>query len=583
MTGPASLRGLRKRWDILPEAPLQQILALPHLSPLVVQLLYNRGLREAGEVDAFLYAVEGLEADPFLMADMDRAVARISRAVERNETVSVYGDFDVDGVAGTALLTQYLCRHGIRAIPYIPHRGREGYGLNSQALKHLRNEDVKLIVTVDCGTSSADEVRYAESLGMDVIVTDHHSVPVGESLEPSLPPALAVVNPRRADSSYPYRELSGTGVAYKLTQALGLVLDDGDVTAEDYVDLAALGTIADMVPLTGENRLLARRGLDALNTAPRLGLRELIRAARLTPGRVDSEAVSYSLGPRLNSAGRLDHAMVSYRLLTTDSLPEAQEMARALEAQNSLRQRLTQEGLGQAREKASAQVKRFPVLMVGSRSFAPGVIGLVASRLAEEFYRPSIVLEVGDTTSRGSARSIPEFDLHRALTQCSDLLIRFGGHPQAAGFTVPNENLSALRLRLVSLAEKALDGVALEPSLTVDAQVGLGQMGWETMRFIQSLAPFGKGNAPPTFLALGARVVESRKVGEDHLRLKLHDGKLTWPAMAFGFGKTDGIVPGCRLDLVFHIGVDAWNGDEVLRLEIEDMRPTPERGQMGLL
>ncbi len=597
MTGRASLRGLRKRWDILPAAPSQQFSALPHLSPLVAQVLYNRGLREPAEVDAFLYALEGLEADPFLLADMDRAVARLSRAVERHETVAVYGDFDVDGVAGTALLTQYLFHQGLRAIPYIPHRVREGYGLNRRALEHLHEEGVQLIVTVDCGIGSLEEVRHATALGMDVIITDHHSIPagesnVGEAHEPPLhgpllhepplpPPALAVVNPRRTESSYPYRDLSGTGVAYKLIQALSLSLYNGEVTAEDYVDLAALGTIADMVPLVGENRLLARRGLDALNATPRLGLRELIRAARLTPGRVDAEAVSYSLGPRLNSAGRLDHAMVSYRLLTTDSLPEAQEIAGILEAQNGQRQRLTKEGLERAREKAVGQIERFPILMVGSRSFSTGVIGLVASRLSEEFYRPSVVMEIGDTTSRGSVRSIPEFDVHWALSQCSDLLTRFGGHPQAAGFTVPNENISLLHQRLAGLAEKALEGLTLEPALTVDALVGFKELSGDALRFIQDLSPFGKGNPSPTFLTQGAMVKECRKVGEAHLRLGLLDGRLFWPAIAFGFGKVDGIKAGSRLDIVYHIGVDRWNGDETLRLEIEDMRPTPPDGQTG--
>lgn len=568
MTGRASLQGLRKKWDILPVAPSQQFSALPHLAPLIVQVLYNRGLTEPGEVDAFLYAMDGLEADPFLLADMEKAVARLGRAVERSEPVAVYGDFDVDGVAGAAILSMFLFHQGIRVVPYIPHRDREGYGLNNQALDLLRQEGVRLVVTVDCGTGSIEEVRHASALGMDVIITDHHAI------SKVLPPALAVVNPRRPDSSYPYREVCGAGVAYKLVQALGQSLDNGGVSADDYVDLAAVATIVDMVPLTGENRLLARRGLDALNTSPRLGLRELMRTARLTPGRIDSEAISYSIGPRLNSAGRLDHALVSYRLLTTDSLSEAQEIAEILESQNRQRQRLTQEGLAGALEEASVQAPCFPVLMVSSPSISPGVIGLVASRLSEKFYRPSIVLQVGDAVSRGSARSIPEFDIHKALAQCSDLLLRFGGHPMAAGFTVSNDNIDTLRKRLVGLAESSLEGVVLEPAITVDAQVRLDRITWETMGFLQDLSPFGKGNPSPTLLARGVRVIDCRRVGEDHLRLKLHDGRLTWPAMAFGFGDIAGIGAGSRLDVVFRLGVDLWNGEKKLRLEIEDMRPS---------
>ncbi|MDP2660174.1 MAG: single-stranded-DNA-specific exonuclease RecJ, partial [Dehalococcoidia bacterium] len=564
-----SRQGLRKRWDIMPAAPFQQLQSLPHLSPLMAQVLYNRGLRESGDVDAFLYAVD--EADPFLLADMDRAVARLQRALERDESIAVFGDFDADGVSGTAILVQCFARYGNQVVPYIPHRVREGYGLNKPALDHLRSEGVSLVVTVDCGISSVEEVRHAASLGMDVIITDHHAVPE------ALPPAVAVVNPLRRDSAYPFRDLCGAGVAYKVAEAVTLSMDSGDFNVEDYLDLAALGTIADMVPLTGENRLLARRGLDKLNTSPGLGLREMIRTARLTPGTLDADSVSFSIAPRLNSAGRLGDAKVAYRLLTTDSLIEAQEIARFLEEQNADRQRLTQMGVDEAREKAEGQVGRDRLIMVGSPGFQSGVIGLVASRLADEFYRPSVIVGMGESESRGSARSIPEFDMHHALAQCADLLTRFGGHPMAAGFTVPNHNLTALHERLAGLARDALDGAVLEPFITVDAQVKLSELNWSVMESFQGLAPFGKGNPQPTFLSEGIRVLECRKVGNSHLRLRLHDGKLTWPAVAFGLGCFDMPATGSRLDIVFRLTVDTWNGEKKLQLEIEDMRPEPLR------
>ncbi|MDO8691547.1 MAG: single-stranded-DNA-specific exonuclease RecJ, partial [Dehalococcoidia bacterium] len=524
MIGRVSRQGLRKRWDIMPAAPFQQLQSLPHLSPLMVQVLYNRGLREPGDVDAFLCAID--EADPFLLADMDRAVSRLQRALERDESIAVFGDFDVDGVSGTALLVQCFARYGNQVVPYIPHRVREGYGLNIPALDLLRSQGVSLVVSVDCGISSVEEVRHAASLGMDVIITDHHAVPE------ALPPAIAVVNPQRRDSAYPFRDLCGAGVAYKLAEAVTLSMDNGDFNVEDFLDLAALGTIADMVPLTGENRLLARRGLEKLNASPGLGLREMMRTARLTPGALDADSVSFSIAPRLNSAGRLDHAMVSYRLLTTESLAEAQEIAGFLEAQNAHRQKLTQVGVDEAREKAEAQVGRDRLIMVGSPGFQPGVIGLVASRLADEFYRPSVIVGMGEVESRGSARSIPGFDIHYALSQCADLLTRFGGHPMAAGFTVPNQNLTALHERLASLARDSLDGEVLEPFITVDAQVKLSELNWSVMESFQGLAPFGKGTPQPTFLSEGIRVLECRKMGNSHLRLRLHDGKLTWPAVA---------------------------------------------------
>ncbi len=569
MNGRASRQGLRKRWDIMPAAPFQQLQSLPHLSPLMVQVLYNRGLREPGDVESFLCAVD--EADPFLLADMDRAVARLQRALERDEAIAVFGDFDADGVSATALLVQCFAHYGNKVVPYIPHRGREGYGLNKPALDHLRNEGVSLVVTVDCGISSVQEVRHATTLGMDVIITDHHAVPE------ALPPAIAVVNPHRRDSAYPFRDLCGAGVAYKLAEAVSLSMDNGDYDVEDYLDLAALGTIADMVPLTGENRLLARRGLEKLNTSPGLGLREMMRSARLTPGALDADSVGFSIAPRLNSAGRLDHAMVSYRLLTTASLTEAQEIASVLEAQNAHRQKLTQMGVDEAREKAVGQAARDRLIMVGSPDFQLGVVGLVASRLADEFYRPSVVVGLGESESRGSARSIPGFDIHHALTQCADLLVRFGGHPMAAGFTVPNQNLTALHERLAGLARDALDGEVLEPFITVDAQVKLSDLDWNVVESFQGLAPFGKGNPQPAFLSEGVRVMECRKAGSSHLRLRLHDGKLTWPAVGFGMGCFDMPATGSRLDIVYRLTVDNWNGEKKLQLEIEDMRPEPLR------
>lgn len=550
----------------MPAVPFQQLYALPHLTPLMVQVLYNRGLHEPGEVDAFLYAIDELEADPFLLADMDRAIARLTRALERDETIAVFGDFDVDGVTGTAILVECLSQSGNRIIPHIPHRS-QGYGLNNAALEHLKSDGVDLVVTVDCGINAVEETAFAASIGLDVIITDHHAIP------PALPAAVAVVNPHRPDSAYPFRELCGAGVAYKLAQAVALSMENGSFDVEDCLDLAALGTIADLVPLVGENRFLVRRGLDLINQSPRLGLRELIRTARLTLGAIDAESVAYSLAPRLNSAGRLDHALVSYRLLTTSSIEEAQEIADVLEVQNAQRQKLTQSGLVEAREKALAQVERYPLVMVGSPNFKPGVIGLVASRLSEEFYRPAIVVEMGETSSRGSARSIPQFDIQWALSQCADLLTRFGGHPMAAGFTVPNENLTALNERLVELARAALDVEVLAPSICVDVQVNLNELNWKVMEDLQGLAPFGKGNPSPTFLTRGVRLLECRRAGNEHLRLKLHDGRLTWPAVAFGLGGIDKLPPDCRLDIIYRLTVDNWDGQRKLQLEIEDLRP----------
>ncbi|MBI4217027.1 MAG: single-stranded-DNA-specific exonuclease RecJ [Chloroflexi bacterium] len=540
----------------------------PHLdtrdfSALLSQLLRQRGHTDPSLWHSFLMAGPDQRHHPSLLPDLERAVARLRQALRRGEAIAVYGDFDVDGVAGTAILAQGLAELGARVIPYIPHRIEEGYGLNLPALEQLASQGAKVVVTVDCGLSAPAEAEGAAALGLDLIITDHHTLP------PDLPPAVALVCPNRGD--YPNPFLSGAGVAYQLLR--GLYEAEGrPLTEERFLDLVALGTVADLSPLTGENRSLVKRGLEVMGLGRRTGLVALARGAGLEEGPVTAEAVSFYLGPRLNASGRLEHAIMSYELLTTASPQRSEELAQRLEALNRERQRLTEATFARARGNLGAAGEY--LVFAADPAYPQGVAGIVASRLAEEFYRPALVLEVGPSVSRGSARSIPEFDLIAALRQCAPLLERFGGHRLAAGFTIANVNLGAFQQQLGGLAAGQLSGLDLRPALELDLALPPSALVGDAYRELLRLAPFGEGNPPPTFLAPGLTVRESRTMGRDgaHLRLKLGEGRTVWDAVGFGLGP-DVPAAGARLDVAYRLGTDRWQGQEVLRLELLDFRP----------
>jgi len=546
-------------------------LRLAGLPPLIVQLLYNRGITNPTQFEPFLAADERLMGDPFLLPGMKEAVDRIRRALRQRETIAVYGDFDADGITGTALLTQGLALLGGTAVPYIPHRFDEGYGLNNMALESLFKQGVTLVITVDCGTRDFDQVAFARSMGLDVIITDHHSVP------PILPPALTLINPKRADSSYPFRELAGVGVAFKLLQAL-FQGSGKEGELDRFLDLVALGTVTDLAPLLGENRYLVKQGLQVINRAVRPALQQLALCAGLDKRDIDTAAISFVLGPCLNAAGRLDHALIGYQLLFTPSPEEAAELAQQLVTMNAERQKLTGEVLAKAREQVLAAGLDLPLLMAAGPDYAAGVIGVVAGKLTDEFYRPAVVLELGEETSRGSARSIPEFDIIAALTQCEDLFTRFGGHPQAAGFTIPTTQIALLRERLLALAGKELANVDLRPALMIDAEVKLTALSGGIMKQIEQLAPFGQGNPQPAFLTRGMNVVECRKMGNggEHLRFKLREGSVIWDAVGFGLGGKATQIDS-PLDIVYNLEVDKRSEYGTLQLNLLDFAPTRQR------
>jgi single-stranded-DNA-specific exonuclease len=537
-------------------------------------VLYNRGVTKPADVAVFLAGGDG-EPNPFDLQDVPAAVTRLRQALRGDEPIVVYGDFDADGVTATALLVQTLRALGGRVRPYIPDRVDEGYGLHEAALTQLAHDGARVVVTVDCGVRATEQIAHAKRLDLDVIVTDHHSP------GPRPPKAVAVIDPKRDDSRYPFRELAGVGVAYRLAQALlrshrqtPVTTQEVRLQEEDLVDLVALGTVADLAPLLGENRTLVHRGLARINRMERPGIEALCRRAGLQPGQVDATAIGYSLGPRINAAGRMAHAKAAYQLLETAYPAEAERLAGELDRLNRERQTLTVETQERARQLALVTADEASLLFAAAPDFPAGIVGLVASRLVDEFYRPAVVVEVGERVSKGSARSIPEFHITRALDECTPLLMRHGGHAAAAGFTVSNEHLDTLADQLRSLATEQLADVPLAATLSVDAQVELSRMSWELQRELAQLEPCGYANRHPLFLSRRVRVQGQRAVGKAgrHLKLRLSADGATWDAIAFRQGEWAGKLPD-QVDIVYRLEVNDWNDRRLLQLNVQDVRP----------
>ncbi len=564
-----------KRWQIAPRVSSLVIARFNsrQLHPLLVQVLYNRGITTPEQAEAFL-SPDALIGNPFQMHGMNEAVDRLRRAIRAGEAIAVYGDFDVDGVTATVLLVQALQSIGAKVKPYIPHRIDEGYGLNIDALNQLKEQGVRVVVTVDCGVRSLAEVAFGKKTGLDMIVTDHHAP--GDAL----PDSFATINPKQALCRYPFKDLSGAGVAFKLAQALlraekqlPFSKENMPIPEDALVDLVALGTVADLVPLTGENRALVKRGLAQLRESERPGIQALIRQAAVKREAIEAGTIGYTLGPRLNAAGRLESALMAYNLLATQYPGEADDLALKLEETNRERQRLTTEMTMKARDAVAARADEDRLLFVAAPEFPEGIVGLIASRLAEEFYRPSIAVHRGDTESRGSARSISEFNIVVALDECRDLLVRYGGHAMAAGFTVVNEKLELLESRLREIAAKMLEKTELAPTLSIDAESGLNEMNWTVQKALEQLSPFGYGNREPIFVSRNVIVRDARVVGTDHLKLMLSDGQAIWDAIAFRQGSWMGNLPP-RVDVAYQLEARMWNGESRLQLNVKDIRPT---------
>lgn len=557
-----------KRWLMAPPITEAARAALAAHSPIVAQLLFNRGYADAARAQAFLSGELEQADDPNLITGLPEAVDRLRRAIQARESIAVYGDYDTDGVTATALMVQVLDALGAEVRPYIPEREAEGYGLNDEALRKLKAGGADVVVTVDCGIRSLNEADTARALGLDLIITDHHT-PAAE-----LPRAFAVIDPKQPGDRYAEKNLAGVGLAYKLAQGLIRPMDPKPpINGSNVLDLVALGTVADLAPLTGENRALVRRGLGLLNKPRREGVKSLLVVSRLKPGAVDATAIAFMLGPRLNAAGRLESAQAAYELLTTQDLFRAGQLAQQLEAQNRERQTLTRDTQARAREIALAYKPDAHLLFAADPDFKSGIVGLAAARLTDEFYRPSVVAVRNPDFTRGSARSIREFHITEAFDQCKALLERHGGHAAAAGFTARAENTEALADALRAIAERELSHLDLRPALQIDAEVPLSEVTGDLERQLRQFQPCGYGNPTPLLVSRDVKVASARTVGADarHLKLTLTDGWVMVDAIAFQLGDWLNRLP-ARVDVAFHLEVNEWGGAQRLQLNVRDIR-----------
>jgi single-stranded-DNA-specific exonuclease len=578
------LRPTKKVWKIRTKIPPEVERRLSEYPPAISQLLYNRGIEDAKQADIFLRPGRPEGADPFLLLGMETAVARIGTALERDELMAVYGDYDVDGLTATALMVDSLTQLGGRVLHYIPNRFDEGYGLNSEALQSLHSSGVSLAISVDCGIRSVAEAEYASQIGLDLIITDHHYP--GEVI----PPALAVINQNLEGDPYPFNNLAGVGIAYKLSCALASVFHTSDLRPEEYFDLVALGTVADIAPLIGENRALVRAGLERLSPPRRQGLVALQGVAGLLGKQIQAQDIGFILGPRLNAAGRLDSAEKAFRLLTTTDRDEAARVAQELDDQNRARQEITRQT--QAQVEGRLGDESHLLIADADERYNQGIVGLVASRLVNKYYRPVLLGYRGDSLTTGSCRSIPEFHIAEALDRCEDLLIRYGGHAAAAGFTVSNErweelvdrlqgdliahlkSLSTQELTELKLNDLELADRLLRPSLIADLEIPINEVGWDLLEAVRQFQPTGHENPEPVFVSRNLKIGGARVIGRDsaHLKLKVRDGSRTFEAIAFRMGAMYGSL-GSTIDLAYTLEANEYMGETKLQLNVMDIRP----------
>ncbi len=543
------------------------------ISPLTARILFCRGISTAQEGRNFLEGRLAALPDPFLMAGMERAVERLAGAIERGERVAVHGDYDVDGITGTTLLVETLRALGGIAEYHIPLRLKDGYGLSAEALKEAAAGGAGVVLSVDCGVSAVGEAKLAAELGLDLIITDHHQPP------DTLPAAYAIINPHLPGCRFPFKGLAGVGVAFFLLVALrqklrgrGAFKNRPEPDLRLSLDLVALGTIADIVPLQGVNRLLTRIGLVSMGRGVRPGIRALREIAAVKE--VTCGAVGFRLAPRLNAAGRLEDAALGVHLLLESDYEAALETARLLDGFNRQRQKIEQETLRQAIERLEqgGEGGECSIVLADER-WHPGVIGIVASRLVERYHRPVVLIALEGGQGKGSARSIAGFHLYKALGNCREHLAGFGGHEFAAGLTIAADRVESFGAAFDRVARTLLSGDALLPRRTYDGELLLEELGLDTVRELADLAPFGAGNPEPVFIASGIRVQQLRLVGEDHLRFIARQGGYTIPCIAFGTAARQQELQG-EIDLLFSPAINSWRGADSVQLRIRDFRPS---------
>jgi single-stranded-DNA-specific exonuclease len=561
---------LKRRWNIAPVITPEASEQLKDFNPILRQLLFNRNVCTREEAERYLNN-RGPMFDPFSMLGMEGAVYRILAAVDAGERIAVYGDFDVDGVTATALLVQVLQRfyrdRSEMVCGYIPNRFDEGYGLNEEALKYLFDTGYRLVITVDCGIRSPREAAFARELGMEMIISDHHE-PFGV-----LPEVVSIICPKQPGDTYPDKNLAGVGLAFKMAEALISARSIPGTVLEDWLDLVAVGTVADVVPLFGENRALVRAGLESLRKCTRPGLCSLGQVAGLHLNRATARDIGFALGPRLNAAGRLESALLAYDLLMAPDFQTAGELSQKLDDQNRHRQELTRQMVSRAEVLLTADPQDH-LMFAADESFNMGVVGLVASRLADIYYRPAIVGARGEEFTRASCRSIPEFNITKALDECADLMVRHGGHARAAGFTIKNENVPALRERLHEVALRQLGEMDLQPLINADLDLNLDDLSPALLTDLDALEPTGEKNSEALFISRNVLVREARLLGEGgkHLKLKvLSDHRVLYDAIGFQMAAL-APEPNSRVDILYSFELNFYNGKASFQLRLRDLK-----------
>lgn len=552
-----------------------------NISPTLAQLLVNRKIDSYEKARVFFRPDMSDLHDPFLMDGMEKAVERITRALANQETILVYGDYDVDGTNGTALLWSFFRTVGANVSYFIPDRIKDGYGLSHRGIEVAKERGATLLITVDCGVTAVEQVRAARAANIDVIICDHH--------EPSdtLPDAYALLDPIKPGCPYPYKALSGCGVAFKLVQALltrpetlGLqswLGDKADALLRSYLDLVTLATTADIVPLTEENRALVKLGLDLINSNPRPGIRALVETSGTKPGRISAGQIVFILAPRINAVGRIGDAMRAVELLTCESYDKALSLARVFEEENRTRRKLDEEAFLEAQQIVEdfLDVEADSAIVLHQESWHPGVIGIVASRLVERYYRPTIMLTTVDGVVKGSARSISGFDIHQALKRCEDKLLQFGGHKYAAGLSVDPDRVDEFKEAFNAVAKELLTDELLTPRLNIEAEIDLDELTPKFVGTLNRFAPYGPGNMRPIFAARNVELYGPPKiVGNNHLRFKVRNNGRVFDAIGFNLG---GLIERLqngtrRVDIAFSIDEGEYAGELVPQLKIRDIK-----------
>jgi len=562
------------QWDISEQPDrevLKNFMGTLGVPKIIAQLLLNRGISSIEEAKRFFRPDWEDLHNPYLMKDMDRAVDRAVLALKRKERIFVYGDYDVDGITGVSLLTLFFREMGNEAFFYIPDRLHEGYGLSKSGIQYAAKFGAKLLISVDCGITAIDEIAFANEMGIDVIVSDHH--------EPSnkLPKAIAILDPKREDCPYPFKELAGVGVAFKFVQAVVERFGLDQEMVRQYVDLVALGSAADIVPLIDENRLLVKKGLEKINKLDRLGIRALVESSGLEGRNVGTGQIVFILAPRINAVGRLGNAEKAVRLMITDSEQQAKNIASILESENRSRKNIDEETFKEALEIIELEFDdhndRAVVLM--REGWHPGVIGIVASRIVEHIHRPTIMIAIDGDVGKGSARSISNFDIYSALKECKDYLLGFGGHRHAAGLTIQLDQVDAFRNAFKQVVAEKLQDEDLISKLWIDAIITLPEITDKVLRLLNQFAPFGPKNMRPVFLSQNLQTVGNpRVVGKNHLKFMVRQEGEVFDAIGFDLGSLSYcLTPGeGNLNMVYVIEENYWNGKSKIQLRVKDLK-----------